>query len=188
MARPRQQFTPTVEAEIRRRRARGESAIDVAHAIGQPDKARTIGRHYPAGGQAPPPLSVRTSTQVASGDVPEPVTSEVGEGAPDLLEAVDPASVEHWIKTTEAMMKVAAARGETGAYATLTARLVALMEHKRKTAPVEREDPNSHPDMVEAAKKVRKRWHDVANALARVSNSPLADTIHRLLLKQTDES
>jgi len=103
-------------------------------------------------------------TAMRAGSLPMPVTpapavaADVPDDVPDgaSLELVD-----KWIAKLEAAGEVAESEGDLKTFATLAAKLVTLLEHRRKAAPPPVADPNEHPDMVEAAKRARKRLHDL---------------------------
>lgn len=86
-------------------------------------------------------------------------------------EEVDTARAIGDIDTMQKMMRIAAT-------------LLALQQ--RYTAPPP-PDPNANPDMIEAATRVRKKWHALADRLVEVSKSGLADSIANLLRPPPEE-
>jgi hypothetical protein len=87
---------------------------------------------------------------------PPAQVDEVPDVVPDGTEL---AIVDKWIPKVEAAAEAAEAEGDLTAFASLTAKLVTLLEHRRKAAPPPRADPNESPDMVAAAKRAREMLH-----------------------------
>ena len=58
--------------------------------------------------------------------------------------------------------------------------MTVVRDSRRKAEPEKVKDPNDNPDFVAAAKRVRERWHKLADSLVRVAGSPLSETLARL--------
>lgn len=89
--------------------------------------------------------------------------------------------IDRWLKVAEDEAEAAAGDEDPDNHIKWVRLATALIEAKRKASPIPKPDPNEHPDMIAAAARVRKRWHDLANNLVRVSKSPLVETIGKLL-------
>ena len=100
---------------------------------------------------------------VARAVAPAAVVADVPDDVPDdaPLELVD-----KWIAKLEAAGEAAEADGDLKTFATLAAKLVTLLEHRRKAAPPPVADPNEHPDMVALAEDVRERLHKMIEQVA----------------------
>jgi hypothetical protein len=146
MARKRIELTPTQEARIDAEMRRGGTAESISRAMGL--SRATVGRRMKErkAGKAPKPPS-------APAPLPE-IPEEIPEG-------LDLATVDKWIPKVERAAEAAEREENYAAFASLTARLVALLDHKRKATPLPKIDPNDSPDMVAAAERVRKRWHEL---------------------------
>jgi hypothetical protein len=103
--------------------------------------------------------ALRASARAATGAPAEDVPDELPEGAP--LEVVD-----KWIPKVEAAAEAAEAAGDLGAFATLTAKLVMLIEHRRKAMPPPKADPNDDLDLRKLGAEVAKRLHRLAKDAA----------------------
>ncbi len=88
---------------------------------------------------------------------PAPV-ADVPEEIPD---GVDLATVDKWIPKVERAAEAAEQDENYTAFASLTARLVALLDHKRKATPLPKIDPNDSPDMVAAADRALARLESI---------------------------
>ncbi len=147
MARKRIELTPEQEAQIVGRTARGQSLDMIAKATGL--SRATVQR--------------RQASLKRSGVVPEKrrVSLEDVEAVESEIDPSDLGTVDKWIPRIEAVAEAAQAEGDHTAFNAAMARLVTLLEHKRKATPLPKVDPNDSPDMCEAAEKVRKRWSDL---------------------------
>lgn len=74
--------------------------------------------------------------------------------------------VDKWIAKVEAAAEAAETEGDLKTFATIAAKLVTLLEHRRKAAPPPVADPNEHPDMVALAEDVRERLHKMLEQVA----------------------
>lgn len=92
-----------------------------------------------------------------------PSADEVPDEVPDGTEL---AVVDRWIPKVEAAAEAAELDGDLASFASLTAKLVTLLEHRRKAAPPPRVDPNEHPDMVAAARRARESLHKLVESAA----------------------
>src|SRR5579872_6546727 len=69
------------------------------------------------------------------------------------------AIVDKWIPLVERMAEAAAREGDTSAFASLTAKLVTLLEHRRKAAPPPKSDPNDNIELRKLGLVVAQRLH-----------------------------
>lgn len=101
---------------------------------------------------------------VPSTPAPKAAVAEVPDDVPEgaSLELVD-----KWIAKLEAAGEVAEGEGDLKTFATIAAKLVTLLEHRRKAAPPPVEDPNEAPDMVALAEDVRKRLHKLIEQVSK---------------------
>lgn len=92
-----------------------------------------------------------------------PRVDEVPDAVPDdaPLELVN-----KWIAKVEAAAEAAETEGDLRTFATIAAKLVTLLEHRRKATPPPVADPNEHPDMVALAEDVRERLHKMIEQVA----------------------
>jgi hypothetical protein len=119
----------------------------IAAVLGGGVSASTVGRRMrELKGKAPAP-------------VVSPVFAEAEEVPEEVPEGTELGVVEKWIPKIEAAARAAEASKNYGAMASLMAKLVALLEHKRKATPVAKPDPNDNPDMIEAKERARKEFH-----------------------------
>lgn len=82
------------------------------------------------------------------------------EDVPDVIpEGASLSLVDKWIPKVEAAAEAAELEGDLATFANLTAKLVTLLEHRRKAAPPPKSDPNEHPDMIAAARRAREALH-----------------------------
>ena len=120
-----------------------------------------------------------------------PVAQElgIGEEDPDLELPADTTleSIDRLLRVAEERAKLAESDEDPENHIKYVRLSAQLLEARRKMLPVPKVDPNDHPDMVEAAARVRKRWHDLADRLMQVANSELALTIHKLLHPDENE-
>jgi hypothetical protein len=156
---------------------RGASADEMAHAFGV--SAATMKRRM---------RELRGKVPAAKASVIAAVKSVSPTSSPTLDDEPPPVAIEgtlkqidEWLAVAKERAEGAAATGNADEHATYMRMVISLLEARRKATPPPKVDPNDSPDMVAAAAKVRKHWHDLANALVRVSNSPIADTIGRIL-------
>jgi transcriptional regulator with XRE-family HTH domain len=106
-------------------------------------------------------LRAQTAPAAPSPDPPPPPASspdaaDVPEVIPDGV-AVD--VVDKWIPKVEKAVEAAEAAKDYASMSSLMAKLVALLEHKRKATPEAKQDPNEHPDMIAAKARARKEFH-----------------------------
>lgn len=153
MGRKRIELTPTLEAEIKARTARGESAQVISTALGGALSTATIERRQRElrGGASPkgvPPASAA----LEGADVPE----EVPEGTPLVM-------IDRWIARVEKGAAAAEAQGNLPALSSLAMRAASLAEARRRAMPLPKVDPNENPDMKALAawgeKELLKRVH-----------------------------
>jgi hypothetical protein len=101
--------------------------------------------------------------------------------APVIPEGSSLEQIDKWLKVAEEEAALAATDDDPDNHIKWVRLAASLLEARRKAAPIPKADPNENPDMIEAAAAARKRWHDLADALLRVSKSPVAGTIASLL-------
>lgn len=94
------------------------------------------------------------ASALAANVVPPPVVDEVPDSIPENapLEIVD-----KWIPKVEAAAEAAEVEGDLSAFASLTAKLVALLDHRRKAAPPAAKNANDDPELRKLAPLVRER-------------------------------
>lgn len=107
------------------------------------------------------------------GKAPRSVTPAAPTSAPRVDEVPDAVPddaplelVNKWIAKVEAAAEAAESEGDLKTFATIAAKLVTLLEHRRKAAPPPVADPNEHPDMVALAEDVRARLHRMLEQVA----------------------
>ncbi len=100
--------------------------------------------------------------RAAAPAAPEAVPDEVPDDA-------SLAQVNKWIAKVEAAAQGAEDDEDYRSFAALTAKLVTLLEHRRKVTPPPAVDPNANPDMVKLAEDVRARLHRMIDAVAEGS-------------------
>lgn len=103
----------------------------------------------------PSPPSVEPSAESLE-DVPED---------PAELEGAPADQLPRWLSRVERAAAAAERHGNLAVVAALTARATALLEAQRKAAPPPVNDPNEAPDMVEAADRARRLFHDTLRNL-----------------------
>lgn len=112
----------------------------------------------------------------------EPDAETPDEGDAEIPEGTTLAQIDKWLSRAEREAKIAADKGDVDNHVKWVRLAASLIEARRKATPIAKPDPNESPDMVEAAARVRKHWHDLANAMQRVANSPqLMASIDRLV-------
>ena len=79
---------------------------------------------------------------------------------PEALEGAPADQLSRWLARVERAAAEAEKHGNLAVVAALTARATALLEAQRKAAPPPVNDPNEAPDMVEAADRARRLFHD----------------------------
>lgn len=128
---------------------------------------------------------------LASAPAPSPNLTPADQDAapPDDEQVPDGTSVSQikaWLEIARERAAEAAGRNDVDNHVKYLRLAATLLEALRKATPVPKPDPNEHPDMVEAAARVRERWHKLADSLVRVSKSPVAETIAKMLKKQNE--
>lgn len=116
----------------------------------------------------------------AADDAPLPETPE------DIPAVASLEQLDRWIRYADAAVEAAQLDDDRTALGPLLRVASALAETRRKATPPTPPDPNLNPDMIEAAERVRKRWHALAESLVRVSRSTLAESIGRLIHGEPD--
>lgn len=89
--------------------------------------------------------------------------------------------IDEWLAVAKQKANESAALENPDAHLSYMRMVIALLEARRKSAPIPKPDPNENPDLVEAAARVRERWHRLAESLVRVSKSTVADSIAKIL-------
>jgi hypothetical protein len=77
----------------------------------------------------------------------------------EALDPSDPELVRKWIAKVERQATKAETDGNIGAFASLTAKLISLIEHARKAQPLPKPDPNDNPDFIAMKEHVRAEFH-----------------------------
>lgn len=97
----------------------------------------------------------------------------------------DEGGIEALLTMANRLATEAAAEDNLAGVATIGRLQVAIVEHQRKAKASEQEGVFvTHAQMQDAAAKVRKRMHDLADMLVHTSKSGLAPTISRLLAER----
>lgn len=133
-------------------------------------------------------LSLGTVAKILKAAEPVPA-SPLAEPSVDAALVDTPADAEADLAELDRLSRKASREGNLAGVATMERLKVAVREHLRKSAP-----PADAPEGIfvaraeidEAAARVRGRWHALADRLAEVSTSPLADNIGRLLRSEED--
>jgi hypothetical protein len=132
-----------------------------------------------------PPPGPSPNAGAEDGDGESDSEAEDGDELPDGEQAIPSGTslekIDYWLGVAERKAREAEKKGNADLLVKMARLAAVFVEAKRKATPIPKDDPNEHPDMVEAAAKVRKRMHELADSLVRVANSPLADTIGRLV-------
>jgi predicted nucleic acid-binding protein len=153
MARPRTELPFEIEAEIKTRTARNESARTIHQAIHGAISEPTIARRQ---------RELRRPT--SRGPVPNAEIVEVPENIPEntLLE-----QIERWLEIVERALKQAEADGNIAGIASLAMRANSLLEARRKAMPLPKADPNENPDMIKLGELAEKRLFALVDDLFR---------------------
>ncbi len=133
-------------AEISERTARGQSLDTISKALSlSRATVQRRQRELKDGGRIPTPVVDLLED--------EALVSDIG--------PADQATVDKWIPRVEKVAEAAQASKDYAAFNSAMSRLVALLDQKRKNSPIPKQDPNDSPDMVAAAERVRKRFHEL---------------------------
>lgn len=111
------------------------------------------------------PSAARVSTDkpvVVHPAPPAPGADTLPEVPNDIPAGADVALVDRWIKLVEDAAQDARNVDNMTAFASLTAKLVSLLEHRRKVTPIPKDDPNDNPDMIALGEQV---WQRLQKAL-----------------------
>jgi hypothetical protein len=192
VGRKRIDLGPAADSQIVARMARGDSAAQLAHDFGvsrptMQRRMRELRGRVPAA-RAENTAAHRAKISPPSAAAPPSPPSTPAEPDGDALYVPEDSTlqeIDKWLAVAKERAEHAAASDNAEEHATYMRMIIALIEARRKAAPVPKTDPNDQPDMIEAAKRVRKRWHDLADNLVRVSKSPLAATIGRMLREKS---
>lgn len=169
MPRKRIEVTPAVEAEIRARFERGETAETVAAAMSLGMSVPTLRRRQremqgkapmpapkPGSGRflASPPAAAAPETEASAEDVPDTAP----DGTP--IEQID-----RWIARLEAAAAKAEVQGNLTALASLAAKVQSLMTLRHKSKPLAKIDHNDNPDLKALAAKGREKLENLLHEL-----------------------
>lgn len=187
MGRKRINLGPDAEARIAVMMARGDNAEAIAKSVGA--SQRTVERRMTElrGAVATARADSRSARRPPQRAVPRlPLAPPTAGGDADDVDVAIPdgstvEEIDRWLRVAEEEAKLAAGDEDPDNHIKWVRIVTSLIEAKRKAKPIPKVDPNDRPDMVEAAARVRKRWHALAENLVRVANSPLADSIGRLV-------
>jgi hypothetical protein len=182
MGRPKKEIPANLVSKAQAMRQSGVPDDKIALAVGVPLRTlqRKLGPHKAQRAKArkrtpkPTPAPATVSPSAGGDDLPENLAEVLTESTP--FEQID-----RWLKKAEEKADKADADDDDDNHVKYVRLAKDLFEARRKAMPIPKEDPNEHPDMLAAASKVRERWHALAENLARVSNSPVAETIGRML-------
>lgn len=151
-------------SELRDLMRRGATTEEVARHFGCAVSTAHERMKAMRAGVRPVPSTPARGTPSAAPPAPKAAVAEVPDDVPEgaSLELVD-----KWIAKLEAAGEVAEGEGDLKTFATIAAKLVTLLEHRRKAAPPTVEDPNEAPDMVALAEDVRKRLHKLIEQVSK---------------------
>lgn len=119
----------------------------------------------------------------AAGALPDVAESAL-DGDDDSIVIPEGSSLEQidrWLKVAEDEAAAAAGDDDPDNHIKWVRLAASLIEARRKAAPIAKTDPNEQPDMIAAAARARKRLHALANKLAYIAASPLAESIGKLV-------
>lgn len=161
MGRRRIELSPTVEAEIAARAARGESVDRVTAALGGQVSRSTIARKLAdlrSGATQRAPARAAAPSAEAAVD-PQPwIESAEASDVPDAPpEGTSLEQLNAWITRLEKAADAAEKEGKLPALASIASKVTALMALRHKSAPLPKQDPNVRPDYVELARKGEER-------------------------------
>lgn len=170
MSRPKAELPSGWETRLLLGMSRGESAEEIAKAFKGAVAPRTIRRRMQeiktkgvppsAIVEVPPTRMARApSGAAAPAAVESAAEPETGAAESDDMQPANPADAEKLRVRLERLLVRAEAEGNLGAVSTLSARLISVLEHQRKNAPLPKVDPNESPDMVAAARRAREALH-----------------------------
>jgi len=160
---------------------RGMSANDIARDLGI---SLTTAKRRVAElkGKVPAEKTARlAAAKAAPPSAPSPPSDDVPISEEEIPAGATVEQIDKWLKVAEEKANNASALEDPDAHLSYLRIVLALIEARRKATPIPKPDPNDNPDMVEAAALVRERWHNLAENLSRVSKSPIAETIARML-------
>lgn len=187
MGRKRIELGPDAVSQIRAMKEAGHSAEAIADALGI-SPATVKRRIAELKGKVPPAAVLRPKAPAP--ELPRAPTSEgdIEEVADEVVtEGTSLAQIDEWLKVARERANAAADHGDSDNHIKYMRLAAMLLEAKRKATPIPKADPNEHPDMVEAAERVREKWHALAESLVRVSKSQVAETIARILRPKDEQ-
>lgn len=186
--RPRLQIDLAIAAQMEAMAAAGASPAKIARATGLAIgtvKRRVAELRDGISASRAAATALRQSSPVLPSAPPAGDSDDGSVVLPDGAPVVPPDAsldeIEHWLSEAKAAATLAKDRGETDNYQRWMRLVHVFIEARRKAMPPPKIDINDRPDMIEAAKMVRKRWFDLADNLMRVASSSLAETIGRML-------
>lgn len=148
MGRKRTELPADVEAEIKARIERNESAETIFAAVHGALSTATIDRRKRE--YRNPGTKTKPSRPPAVPEAAE-VPDEIPEGTP--LEMID-----RWIARVEKGATAAEAAGNLPALSSLAMRAASLAEARRRAVPIPKPDPNDDPDMKALGEQAEKRF------------------------------
>lgn len=162
MGRPRKQIDELQFAEMVRRGCT-EEAIAQALGCGHTTVSRLKGRIMREAAER-----ARLSSAPARG-THDAFSLTLPEDLPPTPEAIPndaPAElIDKWIHRIDKLGDAAEASGDLGVVASLSQRMVALQEHRRKAMPMPVIDPNTRPDMLAAKERARAAFYKLHDAI-----------------------
>lgn len=167
MARKRTALTPEQDARIEAGIRRGETADQVAAALGGVLSSRTIGRRMR---EIRGPVTSRATQRGPEGAPPtsRPTSTTSLPSAPeDIPDDASLTQLDGWIEMAEEAIELARNGGNLPLLGQLLRVVTALAETRRKATPPAKPDPNDSPDMIKLGAEVAARLHEMIDIVAR---------------------
>lgn len=166
MARKRTELGHDVEARIAAGIRRGETAEQVAAALGGVVSGRTIGRRMrELRGPVTAGRSVAATTSASAASAPP--ASPLPPSPEEIPEGATLTQLDGWISQAEAAIDKAELDENLPLLGQMLRVAASLAETRRKATPPAKADPNDSPDMVKLAAEVAKRLHLFVEILTR---------------------
>lgn len=149
---------------------RGLSQVEIGKVVGCSNAS--VNNVLKAAGMRP--KSASPAAVLPAPVAPMPPAAESEDDLPDEIpEGADASIAEAWLPRIQRAAAKAEATGNLAAFASLTAKMVAMLDHIRKSKPVPKPDPNDNPDMIAAKERARKELHRLIDhsLITRVRNA-----------------
>lgn len=162
MGRPKKDLGPGSNDRVVAMMARGQSRDDIARELGC--SPATAGRRMAAAkGGVPAARLVTRPSPAAPVETPAPLPSV----AEDIPEETPLEQIAEWLQMAKEEADAARSAGDVDNLGKMLRIASTLLALQQKHTPVVAPDLNDNPDFIAAAARVRKRWHDRLDALAR---------------------